>query len=154
MNMFRLLGGVPSPFIRVEEADELNSEEEEVDEDMPDPDHPTLQPHDPGPDDPGSGQEEGESDDEVIRQPIPFQMGVTPIAEEGGTNDELQTWYEGTDELEPRGSTDTVPKSVPKPRPKPTARERSPRNLRNRQVCTLNIEPTEGKGPLEPTSTW
>ena len=44
MNMFRLLGGVPSPFIRTEEADEEadepNSEEKDVDEDMPDPDHP------------------------------------------------------------------------------------------------------------------
>ena len=24
-------------------------------------------------------------------------MGVTPMAEEGETNDELQTWYEGTE---------------------------------------------------------
>ena len=30
---------------------------------------------------PGSKKEE-ESDDEVIQQPIPFQMGVTPMAEE------------------------------------------------------------------------
>ena len=65
-------------------------------------------PVDPGPE----NLEEEESDDEVVQQPIPFQMGVTPMAEEGETIDELQTWYEGTEELEPqaRGSTDPVPK--------------------------------------------
>ena len=62
-------------------------------------------------------EHEEESDDEVIQQPIPFQMGVTPMPEEGETNDELQTWYEGKEEMEPqaRGSTDPVPKSFPKP---------------------------------------
>ena len=52
-------------------------EEKDEDEDKtPDPDHPILSvdPPDPGLDDPESGQE-AESDDEVIQQPIPFQMG-------------------------------------------------------------------------------
>ena len=102
----------------------------------------------PDPDDPESGQEhEEESDEEVIQQPIPFQMGVTPMAEEGEINDELQTWYEGTEELEPqaRGSTDPAPKSSPKPRPKPIIRERPPRNLRNRQVARSILSQPKAK---------
>ena len=64
-------------------------------------------------------------------------MGVTPGAEERETDDELRTWYEGTEEQEPqaRGSSEPAPKPSPKPRPKPIVRERSPRNLRNRQVA-------------------
>ena len=64
-------------------------------------------------------------------------MGITRMAEEGEPNDELQTWYEGTEDLEPQptGSTDPAPKSSPKPKPKAIMRERSPRNLRNRQVA-------------------
>ena len=86
-------------------------------------------------------------DDEVIQQPIPFQMGVTPMAEEGETNDELHTWYEGTEELnvQARGSTDPTPKSSPKPRPKPAMRERSPRNLRNRQVARSILSQPKAK---------
>ena len=143
-------GGVPSPFIRDEEADVAEADVAERDEDenqtsdpeypehsrvSPDPPAPGLDPPAPGLDDPESGQ--GESDDEVIKQPIPFQMGVTPVAEERDPDDELQTWYERTEEQEPhaRGSTDPAPKPYPKPRPKPIVRERSPRNLRNRQVA-------------------
>ena len=82
-------------------------------------------------------------------------MGVTPVAEEKETDDELQTWYERTEEQEPqaRGSIDPAPKPSPKPRPKPIVRERSPRNLRNRQVARVNTESTKGKGSLESTST-
>ena len=64
-------------------------------------------------------------------------MGITPVPEEREPDDELQTWYERTEEQEPQatGSTDPAPKPSPKPRPKPIVRERSPRNLRNRQVA-------------------
>ena len=74
-------------------------------------------------------------------------MGVTPMAEEGETNDELQIWYEGTEEqeLQARGSTDPAPKSFPKPRPKPIVRERSPRNLRNRQVARSILSQPKAK---------
>ena len=60
------------------------------------------------------------------------------MTEEEEPRDELRTWYEGAEESEPqaRGSTDPAPtKVVAKPRPKPSMRERSPRNLRNRQVA-------------------
>ena len=81
------------------------------------------------------------------QQPIPFQMGVTPMAEEGETTDELRTWYEGKEEQQPqaRGSTDPAPKSTPKPRPKPIMRERSPRNLRNRQVARSILSQPKAK---------
>ena len=79
-------------------------------------------------------------------------MGVTPMAEEKEPNDELQTWYEGTEELEPqaRGSIDPVPELPapelsPKPRPKPIVRERSPRNLRNRQVARSILSQPKAK---------
>ena len=74
-------------------------------------------------------------------------MGVTPMTEEGETTDELQTWYEGTEELRPqaRGSTDPVPEKSPKPRPKPIMRERSPRNLRNRQVARSMLSQPKAK---------
>ena len=105
-------GGVPSPFIFREEEEAADNEEEApesagIEDESPEqPETSDRQgdtiPLDPGPGDPPgdleSGQEE-ESDDEVIQQPIPFQMGVTPMAEEGETTDELQTWYEGTEEL-------------------------------------------------------
>ena len=142
-------GGVPSPFIREEEAaddadkrpspfirEEEAADEEAADADKPETstfEHPSPPPV-PGLDKPES---EGESDDEVIQQPIPFQMGITPVPEEREPDDELQTWYERTEEQEPQatGSTDPAPKPSPKPRPKPIVRERSPRNLRNRQVA-------------------
>ena len=93
-----------------------------------------IEPPSPGPDNPELGDE---SDDEVIQQPIPFQMGIAPVPEEREPEDELQTWYERTEEQEPQatGSTDPAPKPSPKPRPKPIVKERSPRNLRNRQVA-------------------
>ena len=132
-NIFRLLGGgVPSPFIFREGNEPSPGEENENEE---------LQPEVSGDDvsgkavpDPGSENLEEESDDEVVQQPIPFQMGVTPVAEEGEVMDELQTWYEGAEELEPqaRGSAHPVPKKSSEPRPKPSIRERSPRSLRNR----------------------
>ena len=129
-------GGVPSPFIRDEEADSTDVADED-DKEISNSEHPSLPPDPPapGPDNPESG--EGESDDEVIQQPIPFQMGITPVPEEREPDDELQTWYERTEEQEPqaRGSIDPAPKPSPKPRPKPIVRERSPRNLRNRQVA-------------------
>ena len=129
-------GGVPSPFIRDEEADSTDVADED-DKEISNSKHPSLPPDPPapGPDNPESG--EGESDDEVIQQPIPFQMGITPVPEEREPDDELQTWYERMEEQEPqaRGSIDPAPKTSPKPRPKPIVRERSPRNLRNRQVA-------------------
>ena len=144
-NIFRLLGGVPSPFIFRDEPEDTNepspreeAKENEAEESKPEVSEDDVSgsqtvPVDPGPENP----EEEESDDEVVQQPIPFQMGVTRVAEEGEAIDELQTWYEGTEELEPRarGSTDPVPKKSSKPRPKPSIRERSPRSLRNRQVA-------------------
>ena len=42
--------------------------------------------------DPGPENPEEESDDEVVQQPIPFQMGVTPVAEE------LMNYRHGTKE--------------------------------------------------------
>ena len=80
-----------------------------------------------------------ESDDEVIQQPIPFQMGVTPTPEEGVVPEELRTWYEETEETIPqaRGSTDPIPEKVSRPKPKPIVRERSPRNLRNQTGCSF-----------------
>ena len=64
----------------------------------------------PNPEDPGEHEEE--SDEEVTQQPIPFQMGITPMAEEGETNDELQTWCEGTEDLEEEDEEDeSIPQS-------------------------------------------
>ena len=81
-------GGVPSPFIRDEEAGSI----EDADADVADADdEKAIEPPSPGPDNP---EVEGESDDEVIQQPIPFQMGITPAPEEREPEDELQTWYE------------------------------------------------------------
>ena len=146
-------GGVPSPFIFREEADNEPSPQEEAEENVPSPQEEAEENADEKPEvsdqdaeisgnqtvpvDSGPGDPEEESDDEVIQQPIPFQMGVTPMAEEGEAIDELQTWYEGTQELksQARGSTDPVPNKSSKPRPKPSIRERSPRSLRNRQVA-------------------
>ena len=131
-------GGVPSPFIRDEEVrDEEQGSIEAADADVADAEAAAAgdkkAPPSPGPDNP----EEGESDDEVIQQPIPFQMGVTPVPEEREPDDELQTWYKRTEEQEPQatGSTDPAPKPSPKPRPKSIVKERSPRSLRNRQVA-------------------
>ena len=124
-------GGVPSPFIRDEEAGSIEDADADV---AAAEDDKQIEPPSPGP----SNQElEGESDDEVIQQPIPFQMGITPVPEEREPEDELHTWYERTEEQEPQatGSTDPAPKSSPKQRPNPTVKERSPRNLRNRQVA-------------------
>ena len=147
-------GGVPSPFIfrdfRDDEVngpppDVENEDEQRSDHESNRNDHKEVN----SPDDPESGQEEHEeeSDDEVIQQPSPFQMGVTPMADEGETSDELQTWYEGAEELEPqpRGSTDPAPKFIPKSRPKPIIRERPPRNLRNRQVARSTLSQPKAK---------
>ena len=122
-------GGVPSPFIfRDEEAEDNEDEQPETSGDQegdsipldpgPGDQEGDSIPLDPGPgENPGSEQEE-ESDDEVMQQPIPFQMGVAPMAEEGETTDELQTWCEGTEDLRPqaRGSTDPIPEKSPKTR--------------------------------------
>ena len=123
-------GGVPSPFIR-DEADSIDDAAAD-DKEISNSEHPSPP---PVPDNPETG--EGESDDEVIQQPIPFKMGITPVPEDREPDDELQTWYERTEEQEPQatGSTDPAPKPSPKPRPKSIVRERSPRNLRNRQVA-------------------
>ena len=68
--------------------------------------------------------------EDTIPQPIPFQMGVTP-QEEPQIEDELADWYD-TSPSGARGSTETSPT----PKAKPVGRrERSPRNLRNRQVA-------------------
>ena len=124
-------GGVPSPFIRDEENGSIAVADADVAETD---DEKVIEPPSPGPD---TQELEGESDDEVIQQPIPFQMGITPVPEEREPEDELQTWYERTEEQEPQatGSTDPAPKPSPKPKPKPIVKERSPRNLRNRQVA-------------------
>ena len=139
-NIFRLLGGVPSPFIfRDEEADNEPSPEEAEDNELnePSPREEAEEDEDGKPEE--SDQQEAElsgdqvipglstgpdpeeeSDDEVIQLPIPFQMGVNPMAEEGEAIDELQTWCEGTEELKPqaRESTDPVPERSLKTRPK------------------------------------
>ena len=66
--------------------------------------------------------------EDTISQPIPFQMGLTP-QEEPQVEDELTGWYE-TSASGARSST------TPAAKPKPAGRrERSPRNLRNRQVA-------------------
>ena len=66
--------------------------------------------------------------EDTISQPIPFQMGLTP-QEEPQVEDELTDWYE-TSASGARSST------TPAAKPKPAGRrERSPRNLRNRQVA-------------------
>ena len=66
--------------------------------------------------------------EDTISQPIPFQMGLTP-QEEPQIEDELTGWYE-TSASGARSST------TPAAKPKPAGRrERSPRNLRNRQVA-------------------
>ena len=68
--------------------------------------------------------------EDTIPQPIPFQMGVTP-QEEPQIEDELADWYDTTPSGA-RGSTETGPA----PKAKAVGRrERSPRNLRNRQVA-------------------
>ena len=154
-------GGVPSPFIfREDGVQSDNGEDGEPEVSIETGD----QQGDPIPNEyPGTTLESGkepeskkeeesddkeESDDEqVIQQPIPFQMGVTPMADEGEVTDELQTWYEGTEDSMPqaRGSTDPVPKKTPKPRPKPIMRERSPRNLRNRQVARSILSQPKAK---------
>ena len=66
--------------------------------------------------------------EDTISQPIPFQMGSTP-QEEPQVEDELTDWYE-TSASGARGSTTPVAKAKSVGR-----RERSPRNLRNRQVA-------------------
>ena len=66
--------------------------------------------------------------EDTISQPIPFQMGVTP-QEEPQVEDELTDWYD-TSPSGARGSTTPAPKAKSVGR-----RERSPRNLRNRQVA-------------------
>ena len=82
-----------------------------------------------------SPQPEGE---DVIPQPIPFQMGTTP-QDEIPPGDDLTDWYDDTSPSDARGSTDTSP--VPKAKPN-SRRERSPRNLRNRQVAR-SIKPEQ-----------
>ena len=66
--------------------------------------------------------------EDTISQPIPFQMGLTP-QEEPQVEDELTDWYE-TSASGARSSTTPAAKAKPAGR-----RERSPRNLRNRQVA-------------------
>ena len=66
--------------------------------------------------------------EDTISQPIPFQMGLTP-QEEPQPEDELTDWYE-TSASGARSSTTPAAKAKPAGR-----RERSPRNLRNRQVA-------------------
>ena len=66
--------------------------------------------------------------EDTISQPIPFQMGLTP-QEELQVEDELTDWYD-TSLSGARGSTSPAPKAKSVGR-----RERSPRNLRNRQIA-------------------
>ena len=66
--------------------------------------------------------------EDTISKPIPFQMGLTP-QEETPVEDELTDWYE-TSASGARSSTTPAAKAKPAGR-----RERSPRNLRNRQVA-------------------
>ena len=66
--------------------------------------------------------------EDTMSQPIPFQMGLTP-QEEPKVEDELTDWYE-TSASGARSSTTPAAKAKPAGR-----RERSPRNLRNRQVA-------------------
>ena len=76
-----------------------------------------------------------ETDVDIVQQPIPFQMGITPQPEEVPTGDELTDWYDETPTSEARGSTDVGPA----PKAKATMRrERSPRNLRSRQWQDLS----------------
>ena len=73
-------------------------------------------------------------EDDIIPQPIPFQMGITPQEEDSPPGDELTDWYDDTRTSDARGSTDVSP--TPKAKAKAIVRrERSPRNLRNRQVA-------------------
>ena len=67
-------------------------------------------------------------EEDTISQPIPFQMGFTP-QEEPQVEDELTDWYE-TSASGARSSTTPTAKAKSVGR-----RERSPRNLRNRQVA-------------------
>ena len=135
VNIFRLLGGgggVPSPFIFREDEDDEPQTSPVGDDDL----------------ESRNSDEEATADAADIQQPIPFQMGVTPVGDEVETNDELQTWYEGTIEdhvPQARGSKDPVPKEITKPRPKPIIRERSARNLRNRQVARSIISQPKAK---------
>ena len=66
--------------------------------------------------------------EDAISQPIPFQMGLTP-QEEPQVEDELTDWYEMS-ASGARSSTTPAAKAKSGGR-----RERSPRNLRNRQVA-------------------
>ena len=67
--------------------------------------------------------------EDTISQPIPFQMGLTP-QEEPQMEDELTDWYDETLASGARSSTTPAAKAKPVGR-----RDRSPRNLRNRQVA-------------------
>ena len=65
-------------------------------------------------------------------------MGITP-QDEIPPGDELTDWYDSTPPSDARGSTERSPA----PKPKATARrERSPRNLQNRQVAR-SIKPEQ-----------
>ena len=77
-------------------------------------------------------------EEDVIPQPIPFQMGTTP-QDEIPPGDELTDWYDDAPPSDARGSTDMSPA----PKAKAIARrERSPRNLRNSQVAR-SIKPEQ-----------
>ena len=67
--------------------------------------------------------------EDTISQPIPFQMGLTP-QEESQLEDELTDWYDQASASGARSSTTPTAKAKPVGR-----RDRSPRNLRNRQVA-------------------
>ena len=77
---------------------------------------------------------------DAVQQPIPFQMELTPQPDEVPPGDELSDWYEETPTTETRGSTEESP--MPKAKAGDKRKERSPRNLRNRQVArSLKAEP-------------
>ena len=65
-------------------------------------------------------------------------MGTTP-QEESSPGDELTDWYENASPSGARGSTEVTPAPKAKVIPR---RERSPRNLRNRQVAR-SIKPEQ-----------
>ena len=78
-----------------------------------------------------------QEEEDIIPQPIPFQMGTTP-QDESPPGDDLTDWYDDPPSGA-RGSTDVGPA----PKAKATSRrERSPRNLRNRQVAR-SIKPEQ-----------
>ena len=64
-------------------------------------------------------------EEDIIPQPIPFQMGITP-QEDSPPGDELTDWYDDTRTSDARGSTDVSP----------NAKSKSKGNCEKRKIST------------------